>query len=166
MNYQYIEQLIERYFNCQTTLQEEQILRSFFAQEDVPGHLMQYAELFQYEIECKAEETLGCDFDEKMLALIDEENTARVIPLKTQGSHLAPFFRAAAVVAIALTVGLAADNALNDQPKASKEGVTTINPYIKQADIPNVIRIKDVSQAEAKPQTDSLLAQPVENTLQ
>ena len=165
MNYQYIEQLIERYFNCQTTLQEEQILRSFFAQEDVPGHLMQYAELFQYEIECQAE-NLGSDFDEKMLARIDEGNTARTLPLRPRSSHLAPLFRAAAVVAIALTVGLAADNALNDQPNASREGITTINPYIKQADIPNAIRIKDVSQAEAKPQTDSLMAQPVENSLQ
>ena len=33
MNYQYIEQLLERYWDCQTTLEEEQILRSFFKQD-------------------------------------------------------------------------------------------------------------------------------------
>ena len=45
MNYQYIEQLLERYWDCQTTLEEEQILRSFFKQEDVPAHLMPYGVL-------------------------------------------------------------------------------------------------------------------------
>ena len=41
MDYKYIEQLLESYFDCRTTLQEEQILRSFFSQEDVPAHLIQ-----------------------------------------------------------------------------------------------------------------------------
>ena len=30
MDYKYIEQLLERYWNCETSLEEEQILRSFF----------------------------------------------------------------------------------------------------------------------------------------
>ena len=30
MDYKYIEQLLERYWNCETSLEEEQILRAFF----------------------------------------------------------------------------------------------------------------------------------------
>ena len=174
MNYQYIEQLIERYFECQTTLHEEQILRTFFAGEDVPGHLMQYAELFQSEVNAKAE-TLGDEFDRKMLALVQEESNKTVQkqkhttekPQNRATEHrLAPFFRAAAVVAIALTVGRATDHALRDQAAEGTEDATAINPYIRQADIQNAIRVKDISQAEAKPQTDSLIVQPLNETMQ
>ncbi|MBQ9640695.1 MAG: pyruvate ferredoxin oxidoreductase [Bacteroidaceae bacterium] len=166
MNYQYIEQLIERYFECQTTLHEEQILRTFFAGEDVPGHLMPYAELFQYETLAK-EEALGEDFDQKMLARIQEEATAKPQNCKTAKPYnrttLAPFFRAAAVVAIILTIGSATDHALRDQEAEKNEA---IDPYIRQANIQNAIRTKDISQAEAKPLTDSLLVQPMNESTQ
>ena len=36
MDYKYIEQLLENYWNCETSTEEEQILRSFFSQKDVP----------------------------------------------------------------------------------------------------------------------------------
>ena len=49
MDYKYIEQLMERYWRCETSLQEEEILRSFFSQEDVPANLLPYKELFSYE---------------------------------------------------------------------------------------------------------------------
>ena len=32
MDYKYIEQLLERYWKCETTLEEEEILRMFFSQ--------------------------------------------------------------------------------------------------------------------------------------
>ena len=49
MDYKYIEQLLERYFQCETTLKEEEILRTFFSQEDVPVWLVKYQTLFTYE---------------------------------------------------------------------------------------------------------------------
>ena len=115
MDYKYIEQLIESYFSCTTTLQEEQILRSFFSQEDVPGHLAQYADLFNYETGAKAE-TLGEDFDERMMAQIEAtelkpmQAKAHIVKLTTR--HIAPFFKAAAVVAMPLTIGRAAEHAM------------------------------------------------------
>lgn len=36
MDYKYINQLLERYWRCETSLEEEDILRSFFSQKDVP----------------------------------------------------------------------------------------------------------------------------------
>ena len=181
MNYQYIEQLIERYFNCQTTLHEEQILRSFFAQEDVPGHLMPYAELFQYEIEARAEQ-LGAEFDQKMLVLVkaaEAESSASMGGRSIGGTYhaptaqprrsrntFAPFFRAAAIVAIVLTVGQAADRALSDTAAEGTQGGVAIDPYIRRADVSAALRVKDMSQAEAKPQTDSLMAQPIDDKLQ
>lgn len=105
MDYKYIEQLIERYFQCETTLEEENILRSFFSQEDVPVWLLKYQTLFNYETQ--QDEPLGDAFDERIMALIEqgEPVKARVLTL-TQ--RLKPLFKAAAVVAIVLTLGNAA----------------------------------------------------------
>lgn len=170
MDYKYIEQLLERYFDCQTTLQEEQILRSFFAQEDVPASLLQYAELFQYETE-EQSISLGEDFDARMLALVAEQEEQHTAPaakvVKMQRNRFAPFFRAAAVVAIVLTVGDAADRAISDDHAVTTEGITNVNPYIKQADIHSTFHIKDVSQAENRPKADSsLIKDQVEENIQ
>ena len=49
MDYKYIEQLLERYWRCETSLQEEEILRMFFLQENIPANLQPYRHLFMYE---------------------------------------------------------------------------------------------------------------------
>ena len=101
MDYKYIEQLLERYWQCETSLQEEAILRTFFSQEDVPAELMQYKALFTYELQ--KEETLGNDFDDRILKMTRQ--TAKTVTLT---SRLMPLFKAAAIVAIILTLGNAA----------------------------------------------------------
>ena len=50
MDYKYIKQLLERYWNCETSLEEEDILRTFFSQEDIPSELESYKALFTYEL--------------------------------------------------------------------------------------------------------------------
>ena len=101
MDYKYIEQLLERYWQCETTLQEEAILRTFFSQPDIPEELQKYQALFSYE--SQKEEPLGEDFDARMLDFIGE--TPKIITLK---DRLMPLFKAAAIVAIILTLGNAA----------------------------------------------------------
>ena len=105
MDYKYIEQLLERYWQCETTLQEEAILHTFFSQEDVPAELQQYTALFANQ---KPEEALGDDFDARILAMVGQEETKPKAKVVTLTSRLMPLFRAAAVVAIILTIGNAA----------------------------------------------------------
>jgi hypothetical protein len=117
MDYKYIEQLLERYWACETTLQEESILRSFFSQEDIPAELCQYKALFDYELQ--KDEVLGDDFDNRILEMIGEEEKpkAKVVTLT---SRLMPLFKAAAIVAIILTLVNAAQAPWNygwDNPK-------------------------------------------------
>ena len=172
MDYKYIEQLLECYFNCQTTLQEEQILRSFFAQEDVPVHLLQYADLFQYEAEAK-EDVLGEEFDQRMMAQIrnneakeSQEQEEKPRTIKRFTHHFAPFFKAAAVVAIALTIGRAAEHAIGEHAAEDNANVIALDPYIKSEDILQTIRVKDVSQAELKATNDTLMTQPTTEQMQ
>ena len=51
MDYRYIRQLLERYWKGETTLEEEQILRTFFIQKDIPEDMEVYRPLFAYESE-------------------------------------------------------------------------------------------------------------------
>ncbi len=105
MDYKYIEQLLERYWTAETTLEEEGILRAFFSQKDIPAELEQYRALFAYEAQ-ETETRLSDDFDARILAMIEEEPQttvkAREISMK---QRLMPLFKAAAVVAIILTIG-------------------------------------------------------------
>ena len=103
MDYKYIEQLLERYWQGVTTLQEETILKTFFSQPDIPEDLRKYSALFTYEAE-KAD-GLGDDFDARMLEMTGEAPKAKTVTLT---SRLMPLFKAAAIVAIVLTLGNAA----------------------------------------------------------
>ena len=104
MDYKYIEQLLDRYWKCETTLEEEQILRTFFSQENVPVSLLPFKDLFTYEQLDVESTTLGSDFDAMMLEQVDE-----VVPVKARTisitQRLKPLFKAAAIVAIILTLG-------------------------------------------------------------
>ena len=102
MDYKYIEQLLEKYWNCETSIEEEQILRSFFHQKEVPAHLLRYKPLFAYQ-EAEKEVKLGDDFDSRILAEIERPVVkARRLTLHTR---FMPLFKAAAVMALLFTVG-------------------------------------------------------------
>ena len=110
MDYKYINQLLDRYWKAETSLEEEEILRAFFSQDELPAELKPYQALFSYEMGEAKQETLGDDFDQKMMAMIEDEytkepNKAKVVSLT---ERLKPLFKAAAVVAIFLTLGNAA----------------------------------------------------------
>lgn len=107
MDYKYIEQLLDRYFEGETTLQEEQILKAFFAQgkDNMPVELSRYASFFAM---LNDKEVLDDSFEHRVLDMTVGTTTvkARTVSL---AERLRPLFKAAAVVAILLTVG----NAIN-----------------------------------------------------
>ena len=104
MDYKYIEQLLERYWNAETTLEEENILRAFFCQKDIPAEMESLRPLFT----ANADESLDDDFDTRILAMIDEKPQGEKARRVTLTQRLMPLFKAAAVVAIILTLGNAA----------------------------------------------------------
>ena len=131
MDYKYINQLLERYWSCETSLEEEGILRAFFSQKDVPVELRQYQSLFAYQqMESKAKH-LGADFDSKLLAIIDEEEPVKVkARIITLTQRLMPLFKAAAVVAIFLTLGNAAQESFQTN-QTSPAGMAGYNKVEK-----------------------------------
>ncbi len=106
MDYKYIEQLLERYWQCETSLEEEQILRSFFSQAEVPAELQKYRSLFVYEqAERNADnDGLSDDFDERMLALIADATPVKAVRIPLT-ERFKPLIKAAAMVALVVTLG-------------------------------------------------------------
>lgn len=137
LDYKYIEQLLEAYFNGETTVEEEKILRTFFHQEEIPESMVQYRELFVYEQSEPATDRLGADFDAKMMNIIgsqsaEEEKKTVKLPAASVITHtvlksLQPFFRAAAVVAVVITIGNASQALFQDAAK-EQTGVATMQP--------------------------------------
>lgn len=130
MDYKYIEQLLERYWQCETTLEEEKILRAFFSQKNVPEGLLPYKALFSYEQHERKADVLGDDFDDRLLAIIEKQEPvkARTISL-TQ--RLMPLFKSAAVVAIFLTLGNAAQVAFDNEPADVASNVAGIQKPVE-----------------------------------
>lgn len=104
MDYKYIKQLLQRYWQGDTSLEEEEILRMFFSQKDVPAELRSYRELFAYQQSEVKEDVLDEAFDARITALIEEPAPVKA-RLVTLPQRLRPLFKAAAVVAILLTLG-------------------------------------------------------------
>ena len=154
MDYKYIEQLLERYWEGETTLQEETILRTFFSQPDtqeIPEALRQYGDLFRCELQ--KEEPLGEDFDARILEMTGEAPVAKTVSLK---SRLMPLFKAAAIVAIILTLGNAAQAPWDIWENPRDAYVQT---HEQMADTVNVL-----TTIQAENVTDTLLQAPAKES--
>ena len=147
MDYKYIEQLLDRYWEGETTLQEETILRTFFSQDasEIPENIRMYRELFICQVE--KEEPLGEAFDVRILHEIGEMPKAKTFSLT---DRLMPLFKAAAIVAIILTLGNAAQAPwdLWDDPreaylKAHEETVDSVNvlPAMQAENLSDTLQI-------------------------
>lgn len=123
MDYKYINQLLERYWRCETTLEEEQILRAFFSQLDVPEELKKYRPLFIYEQTQPKADRLGDDFDEKILSMTCAPNKVKAQRI-TLRQRFAPLYKAAAVVAIVLTLSNAAQFSFRNDNTADVQNTT------------------------------------------
>lgn len=148
MDSNYIEQLLERYWQCETTLEEEAQLRAFFAGTDVPEHLTRYKDLFVYQ-RIRQEDRLDEDFDARVLAQID----APVVKAKrlTLVARFMPLLKAAAVVAVILSLG----NVMQHSFFPEMEEVAVIDTIGKQISAPSVA-LRDASETHEKQMIDSL----------
>lgn len=103
MQNEYIDRLLQRYWNCETTVAEEQELRDFFSREDLPEAWQPYAPLFNYVREEQAV-TLSDGFDERLKAAMDKEaeQSKKYITIRI----FAPLLRVAASVLLIAGLGV------------------------------------------------------------
>lgn len=151
MNAQQIEQLLQRYWDAETTVDEERQLRQFFNGNDVPQHLIRYKDLFVYE-EFMQQDHLDEDFDERVLKQVE----MLVVKAKSVSifSRLAPIAKAAAAVAILLALGnLAERTLLQDYHQMA------VNDTIGQQIISPSVALGDEAESDELQKKDSLSRQ-------
>ena len=90
--------LLERYWNCVTTVEEEEELRIFFTTEEVPEELKEAATLFQY-FEKQRQTSLNKKFDEDILVKIDQHKEAKTGILNMSFQN---YMRVAAAILVVL----------------------------------------------------------------
>ena len=122
MDYKYIEQLLERYWQCESTQEEEEILRTFFSQKDIPAELAEQGAVFMYGNMSKKTDVLDEAFDERIMAMVDNQETVKAKRISMRSS-LQPLFKAAAIVAIVVTIGNAAQFSFSNDDAAEETNV-------------------------------------------
>ena len=80
MDYKAIEQLLERYWSCETSLEEEQQLRDFFRDQAIPESMKETAALFQYFDKEKAK-ALNENFEGAVTKRFQERRGGKVISM-------------------------------------------------------------------------------------
>lgn len=100
MEIEQIDKLLGKYWNCETSLEEEQLLQQFFLENEVPDNYKDVAPLFHYKHNGQKEK-LSASFDERLNHKI-ETRQKKYITIKL----FAPALKIAGMIAIILALGL------------------------------------------------------------
>ena len=73
MDYKEVEALLDKYWACETSLEEEERLKDFFSGGDVPENLLPYVPMFQYYHEMRSRKTSDA-FEKNILDRIEKNN--------------------------------------------------------------------------------------------
>jgi hypothetical protein len=105
MNTNGIEALLEKFYEGNTSLQEERTLQDFFQREDVPAHLKPHQSLFGYY---KSEQQLGLNnqnFEKSLSEQIKEDN-GKISVIRLHPSRKGFLFLTGIAATILLLIGL------------------------------------------------------------
>lgn len=105
MNTKEIESLLEKFYEGNTTLHEERILREFFTGKDVPDYLKSHQGQFTYAHDLQKHEMVNDVLEKELFAKFEQEQEpSRVVSMRPHRSKLGFIFGIAA--SILLLVGL------------------------------------------------------------
>lgn len=76
-----IEELLNRYWNAETSLEEEQQLREYFTGSSIPEHLKETAALFRYFESNKKKSLNDASFDGTVLSKVSTPKRSKVVRL-------------------------------------------------------------------------------------
>jgi hypothetical protein len=107
-NLKHIEELLEKYYNGETSLEEERMLHWYFQTQDVPMHLKPDEEIFRYHYKQTNEEA-SPDLTEKLSRLIDEQGRKSRFILPVRTIRMISGIAASILLLFALWMGIGRD---------------------------------------------------------
>ncbi|WP_420387481.1 HEAT repeat domain-containing protein [Roseivirga sp.] len=100
-NSNYIDQLIEKYYNGETSLEEEKQLQGFFKGEDIPDHLKSHKDQFLMLNLLSSQS--GTISDDQLFAKLDAGiSDSKVIPINRSANFFTWTYRVAAAAVLVL----------------------------------------------------------------
>lgn len=100
MDSEKINELLKKYWNCETTLEEEQVLRNYFKNR-APENLKETASLFQYFQEEKSKHIAGSSFESEVMNKVQRPAQGKIRSLVYNSMRIA-----AGIVVLVLAVWL------------------------------------------------------------
>lgn len=89
MDSKQIEELLNKYWNCETSLEEEQQLKEYFTDGEVPESLKEVSTLFQYFQDQKNRSLSDPSFDSKVISNLAKPKRSRVVQLVYNSMRIA-----------------------------------------------------------------------------
>ena len=80
MDFKNIEQLLEKYWSCETSLEEEQQLRHFFRGESVPDSMKETAELFKF-FDAEKNKSLSENFEHAVTKQLRQRHGGKIVSM-------------------------------------------------------------------------------------
>jgi len=109
-NYQHITQLLDKYWEGETTLAEDKTLQTFFASETIPVEFQAFQSIFQAKNDIQTQ-TLSDDFDINLLAILEnkkeEKEETKIIQLQNKQAAELQKWRFVAGIAASIALILA-----------------------------------------------------------
>lgn len=75
MNHEEARQLLEKYYNGESSLEEEIRLKEFFSQSNIPEDLAQEKDIFKYYVQSSVIPEPSAGFENKIISAIDSVNS-------------------------------------------------------------------------------------------
>ncbi len=101
MEYKHIDQLLEKYWAAETSLEEERQLRDYFQNKEVAPQHEPFSALFQV-FSTASEEEVSEDFDQRLLAQLQMEESPKIVsiarPKRPWGRYLSQVAAVAALL--------------------------------------------------------------------
>lgn len=110
MNSEQARELLNRYWNCETSIEEEKKLRMFFKQKNVPEDLKKFIPLFRYFSE-ESKVTLSDIVERKIVDKLEKKNKSRLLPV---------FYKVAAAILLILSFYVIHQRFIDVKTKAGK----------------------------------------------
>jgi hypothetical protein len=76
MSTEEIKKLLEKYYNAESSEEEELILRKFFCEEDIPGDLLEEKEIFSYFSRSEVVPEPSAGLEERIISEIDKKDSS------------------------------------------------------------------------------------------
>jgi hypothetical protein len=89
MDFNNIEDLLQKYWKCETTLEEEKLLHDYFQGKEIPEHVRDTAALFHYFDVSKKKSLVDFGFEHRVLEKANAPKKGRLVKLAYNSMRIA-----------------------------------------------------------------------------